>query len=390
MRLEVYDVPAATHITSLWIHFPDPQIPLFGLIPRFFPSKSPSTAYPFPPLPCISPSYPKIALIITRSMDLSEPLLRPNPRRYVMFPIQYRDIWLMYKKHEASFWTAEELDLAQDLRDWERLTEDERHFVKYVLAFFAASDGIVLENLAQRFMTEVQIPEARAFYGFQIAMENVHSETYSMLIDEYIRDTSEKNHLFNAIDTVPSVQKKANWAIKWIHSQASFAQRLVAYAAVEGIFFSGSFCALFWLKKRSLMPGLTFSNELISRDEGLHTDFGCLLYSHLQVKLAPEVVYEIICEAVEIEKEFIVESLPVELIGMNSRLMTQYIEFVADRLLFALGYEKHYMSHNPFEWMEMISIQGKTNFFEKRVSEYQKSGVMAKREEKEFRLDVEF
>ena len=323
-------------------------------------------------------------------LDTEEPLLRTNPGRYVMFPIQYRDIWLMYKKHEASFWTAEELDLAQDLRDWERLTADEQHFVKYVLAFFAASDGIVLENLAQRFMTEVQIPEARAFYGFQIAMENVHSETYSMLIDEYIRDSTEKTHLLHAIDTVPSVKEKANWALKWISSDASFAQRLVAYAAVEGIFFSGSFCALFWLKKRSLMPGLTFSNELISRDEGLHTDFACLLYSHLRRKLSPETIYSIISEAVAIEKRFISESLPVELIGMNSHLMTQYIEFVADRLIFTLGYEKLYQTHNPFEWMEMISIQGKTNFFEKRVSEYQKSGVLAKKEEKEFRLDVEF
>lgn len=323
-------------------------------------------------------------------LDLDEPLLAENPRRYVMFPIQYNDIWMMYKKHEASFWTAEELDLAQDLRDWERLTHNEQHFIKYVLAFFAASDGIVMENLAQRFMSDVQIPEARAFYGFQIAMENIHSETYSMLIDEYIRDGEEKTSLFNAIETVPSVAKKANWALKWITSEASFAQRLVAYTAVEGIFFSGSFCALFWLKKRSLMPGLTFSNELISRDEGLHTDFGCLLYSHLRNKLPVAQIYTIIEEAVMIEKEFICESLPVELIGMNSRLMTQYIEFVADRLIYALGYEKRYQSQNPFEWMEMISIQGKTNFFEKRVSEYQKSGVMAKKEEKEFRLDVDF
>lgn len=330
------------------------------------------------------------AIMASTELDTDEPLLRSNPNRYVMFPIQYRDIWLMYKKHEASFWTAEELDLTQDLRDWERLTVEEQHFVKYVLAFFAASDGIVLENLAQRFMTDVQIPEARAFYGFQIAMENVHSETYSMLIDEYIRDSAEKTHLLHAIDTVPSVKKKAHWALKWLSSDASFAQRLVAYAAVEGIFFSGSFCALFWLKKRSLMPGLTFSNELISRDEGLHTDFGCLLYSHLRSKLSPDTIYAVIREAVDIEKEFISESLPVELIGMNSRLMTQYIEFVADRLVFALGYEKLYQAHNPFEWMEMISIQGKTNFFEKRVSEYQKSGVMARKEEKEFRLDIEF
>jgi ribonucleotide reductase beta subunit family protein with ferritin-like domain len=320
----------------------------------------------------------------------AEPLLRENPNRFVMFPIQYNDIWTMYKKHEASFWTAEELDLAQDLRDWDLLTANEKHFIKHVLAFFAGSDGIVLENLATRFFNEVQIPEARAFYGFQIAMENIHSETYSQLIDTYINDSEEKNNLFNAITHFPSIKKKADWAIKWMGSNASFAQRLVAYAAIEGIFFSGSFCAIFWMKKRSLLPGLTFSNELISRDEGLHTDFACLLYSHIVNKLTQAQIYNIISESIEIEKEFITEALPVELIGMNSRLMSQYIEFVADRLLVSLGCEKLYRVHNPFEWMEMISMQGKTNFFEKRVSEYQKTGVMARKDEQTFRLDVEF
>ena len=296
----------------------------------------------------------------------------------------------MYKKHEASFWTAEELDLAQDMRDWERLSSNEQHFIKHVLAFFAGSDGIVLENLATRFFNEVQIPEARAFYGFQIAMENIHSETYSMLIDTYITDSQEKDCLFNAITNFPSIKKKADWAIKWMGSEASFAQRLVAYAAIEGIFFSGSFCAIFWIKKRSMLPGLTFSNELISRDEGLHTDFACLLYSHIVNKLEQAAIHAIIAEAILIEKEFITEALPVELIGMNSRLMSQYIEFVADRLLVALGCEKLYRVPNPFEWMEMISMQGKTNFFEKRVSEYQKTGVMARKDEQMFRLDVDF
>lgn len=325
-----------------------------------------------------------------KELTENEPLLRENPNRFVMFPIQYNDIWTMYKKHEASFWTAEELDLAHDMRDWERLTSDEKHFIKHVLAFFAGSDGIVLENLATRFFNEVQIPEARAFYGFQIAMENIHSETYSMLIDTYITDAVEKDSLFNAITNFPSIKKKADWAMKWMGSDAGFAQRLVAYAAIEGIFFSGSFCAIFWMKKRSLLPGLTFSNELISRDEGLHTDFACLLYSHIVNKLTQAQIYGIISEAIVIEKEFITEALPVELIGMNSRLMAQYIEFVADRLLVALGCEKLYRGPNPFEWMEMISMQGKTNFFEKRVSEYQKTGVMARKDEQMFRLDVEF
>lgn len=296
----------------------------------------------------------------------------------------------MYKKAEASFWTAEEIDLASDLKDWENLTSNERHFVSHVLAFFAASDGIVNENLAQNFATEIQSPEARCFYGFQIAVENIHSETYSLLIDTYIRDSAEKNRLLTAIDTVPCVRKKANWALQWCASEnASFAERCIAFAAVEGIFFSGSFCAIFWLKKRGLMPGLCFSNELISRDEGLHCDFACLLYSKLIHKLPTARIEDIICDAVEIEKEFVQDALPVELIGMNSRLMCQYIEFCADRLLVALGCPRHYNVPNPFEWMEMISLQGKTNFFEKRVGEYAKSGVGCESNH-EFDLDADF
>lgn len=308
----------------------------------------------------------------------------------MLFPIKYNRVWEMYKKQLASFWTADEIDLTQDMKDWERLTKDEKHFIKYVLAFFAASDGIVLENLAEQFCTEVQIPEARCFYGFQIAMENIHSETYSLLIDTYIKDEEEKSYLFNAILNVPVINKKAAWAMKWINSGDSFAERVVAFSAVEGIFFSGSFCAIFWVKKRSLMPGLTFSNELISRDEGLHCDFACLVYSLLEKKLPQEKIYEIICNAVEIEKEFVSEALPVELIGINSKLMIQYIEFVADRLIFALGYPKFYNSKNPFEWMDMISLQGKTNFFEKRVGEYQKAGVMSNKNDKVFRLNDDF
>jgi len=304
-----------------------------------------------------------------------EPLLKENPNRFVLFPIQYPDIWAMYKKAEASFWTAEEIDLQSDLNDWNRLSKDEKHFVSSILAFFAASDGIVLENLAGRFMSEIQIPEARCFYGFQQAIENIHSETYSLLIDTYIRDPVEKHRLFRAVDTIPCIRKKADWALKWITSSSSFAERLVAFAAVEGIFFSGSFCAIYWLKKRGLMPGLTFSNELISRDEGLHCDFACLLYSKLIQPLSRKAVCAIIDEAVTFEKEFVCHSLPVELIGMNSKLMSEYIEFVADRLLYALGYDKLYNGSNPFDWMEMISLEGKTNFFERRVSEYQKAGV---------------
>lgn len=319
-----------------------------------------------------------------------EPLLKDNPNRFVLFPIKYHDIWEMYKKELASFWTADEIDLQQDITDWEKLNDNERHFIKYVLAFFAASDGIVLENLVDKFCSDVQIPEARAFYGFQIAMENIHSETYSLLIDTYIADTVEKEFLFKAIHNVPVIEKKANWALKWINSTNNFAERLVAFAAVEGIFFSGSFCSIFWLKKRSLMPGLTFSNELISRDEGLHCDFACLLYKYIVNKLSQETIEIIIKDAVAIEKEFVTEALPVELIGMNSKLMSQYIEFVADRLIYALGYKKIYGAANPFEWMDMINLQGKTNFFERRVGEYQKAGVMAKTEEKVFRLDMDF
>lgn len=321
-----------------------------------------------------------------------EPILMPNKDRFVLFPIQHDDIWQFYKKSEASFWTAEEIDLEQDLVDWtDKLNEDERYFIKHVLAFFAASDGIVNENLAINFLQEVQYTEAKFFYGFQIAIENIHSETYSLLIDTYIKDNKEKDYLFNAIETFPPVKTKADWALKWI-DEGSFAERLVAFAAVEGIFFSGSFCALFWLKKRGLMPGLTFSNELISRDEGLHADFACLLYNdHLKHQLSKEKVAKIIIDAVEIEKEFITESLPVKLIGMNSDLMSQYIEFVADRLLMELGNEKVYNATNPFDFMELISLQGKTNFFEKRVAEYQKAGVLNNSEEaNKFSLDEDF
>ncbi len=305
-----------------------------------------------------------------------EPILKENKDRFVLFPIQHNDMWGMYKQAEASFWTAEEIDLSQDLKDWDRLNPGEKHFVQHVLAFFAASDGIVNENLAVNFMREVQVPEARCFYGFQVMMENIHSETYSLLIDTYIKDNVEKDKLFHAIDTVPCVQKKAKWALQWINS-GLFAERLVAFAAVEGIFFSGSFCSIFWLKKRGLMPGLSFSNELISRDEGLHCDFACLLYNKLENKLSVERIHEIIGDAVAIEKEFVTDALPVALIGMNAKLMSQYIEFVSDRLLAALGYPKLFKATNPFDFMELISLQGKTNFFEKRVGEYQKAGVIS-------------
>lgn len=324
-------------------------------------------------------------------MAVNEPILAENSNRFVLFPIQHDDIWAFYKKAQASFWTAEEIDLSPDLVDWnDKLTDDERHFIKHVLAFFAASDGIVNENLAEHFLSEVQYTEAKFFYGFQVAIENIHSETYSLLIDTYIKDSAEKNMLFNAIDTIDCVRKKADWALRWI-DQGSFAERLVAFAAVEGIFFSGSFCSIFWLKKRGLMPGLSFSNELISRDEGLHCDFACLLYTkHLVNRLPKEQVQEIITNAVEIEKEFVSDALPVKLIGMNADLMCQYIEFVADRLLVELGNTKVYNVENPFDFMDMISIQGKTNFFEKRVAEYQKAGVMAGKENQTFSLDEEF
>lgn len=319
-----------------------------------------------------------------------EPILEENKNRFVLFPIQHDDIWSFYKKAEASFWTAEEIDLQQDLVDWEsKLNDNERHFIKHVLAFFAASDGIVNENLAENFLSEVQYTEAKFFYGFQVAIENIHSETYSLLIDTYIKDSKEKDYLFNAIETLECVTKKAQWALRWIE-EGSFAERLVAFAAVEGIFFSGSFCSIFWLKKRGLMPGLSFSNELISRDEGLHCDFACLLYnSHVVNKMSKEQVKEIILDAVEIEKEFILDALPVKLIGMNSDLMSQYIEFVADRLLVELGNEKEFNVSNPFDFMEMISIQGKTNFFEKRVGEYQKAGVL-NNDSQTFSLDEDF
>ncbi|BGP27977.1 ribonucleoside-diphosphate reductase subunit M2 [Rhodotorula toruloides] len=311
--------------------------------------------------------------------DADEPILRETDRRFVLFPIRYHEVWAAYKKAEASFWTAEEMDIAKDLWDWDRLTDNERHFISHVLAFFAASDGIVNENLVERFSAEVQIAEARCFYGFQIMMENIHSEVYSLLIETYIREPLEREKLFNAIETIPCIAKKAEWALRWISDpRAVFAERLVAFAAVEGIFFSGSFASIFWLKKRGLMPGLTFSNELISRDEGLHTDFACLLFWHLERRPAPHRVAQIIAEAVEIEQEFLTDALPVGLIGMNATLMRQYIEFVADRLLVALGNKKLYNAENPFDFMEMISMEGKTNFFEKRVSDYQKSGIMTR------------
>ncbi|PVU84524.1 hypothetical protein BB559_007591 [Furculomyces boomerangus] len=311
-------------------------------------------------------------------LDLEEPLLKPNPNRFVLFPIKWHEIWQMYKKAEASFWTAEEVDLSHDMIHWEqKLSENERYFIKNILAFFAASDGIVNENLVSNFSAEVQIPEARCFYGFQIMIENIHSEMYSLLIDTYIRDTTERDFLFNAVQNIPCIKRKADWALNWIESStASFGERLTAFCVVEGIFFSGSFAAIFWLKKRGLMPGLTFSNELICRDEGLHTDFGCLLFKYLDNKPSYQTVLDIVTDAVKIEQEFLTESLPVSLIGMNSTLMCQYIEFVADRLLVALGFQKNYNSRNPFDFMDMISMQGKTNFFEKRVSDYQKAGVM--------------
>ncbi len=320
-----------------------------------------------------------------------EPLLQENKNRFVLFPIEHNDIWAFYKKAEASFWTAEEIDLDADISDWEnKLNDDERHFVKHVLAFFAASDGIVNENLAENFVNEVQYTEAKFFYGFQIMMENIHSETYSLLIDTLIKDKKEKDTLFNAIDTLDCVKKKAEWALRWIE-KGSFAERIVAFAAVEGIFFSGSFCSIFWLKKRGLMPGLSFSNELISRDEGLHCDFACLLYTdHIKNKLDESTVKRIILDAVEIEKEFVSDALPVNLIGMNAELMCQYIEFVADRLLVELGYDKVFKAKNPFDFMEMISLQGKTNFFEKRVAEYQKAGVMSGKDNNVFSLDEDF
>ena len=320
----------------------------------------------------------------------TEKILVENPNRFVLFPIQHPDIWDWYKLQEASIWTAEEIDLSQDLKDWDNLTEDEQYFIKHVLAFFAASDGIVNENLAENFVAEVQYTEAKFFYGFQIMMENIHSETYSLLIDTYIKDADEKDYLFNALEHMECIKKKADWALRWIEG-GTFQERLIAFAAVEGIFFSGSFCSIFWLKKRGLMPGLTFSNELISRDEGMHCDFACHLYNqHVEHKLDRDVVRQIITEAVDMEKEFVTEALPVRLIGMNAEMMVQYIEFVADRLLESLGCGKVYGSDNPFPWMDMISLQGKTNFFEKRVGDYQKAGVTADREKQTFSLEEDF
>jgi len=320
-----------------------------------------------------------------------EPLLAENPNRFVILPIQYNDIWMMYKKAQASFWTAEEVDLEWDLRDWNGLKDDERYFISHVLAFFAASDGIVNENLVERFMQEVQIPEARCFYGFQIAIENIHSEMYSQLIATLIKDKNERDRLFNAIENFPAIKKKADWALRWINSNnATYAERVVAFASVEGIFFSGSFASIFWLKKRGLMPGLTFSNELISRDEGLHTDFACLMFKHLVNKPSKERILEIVTNAVEIECEFLTEALPVRLIGMNCDMMVEYIKFVADRLLLELGCDKFYNTVNPFDFMENISLEGKTNFFEKKVGEYQKMGVMNSKEEAKFTLDADF
>ncbi|MCF8713764.1 ribonucleotide-diphosphate reductase subunit beta [Joostella atrarenae] len=321
-----------------------------------------------------------------------EPILQENKDRFVIFPIQHHDIWEWYKKQEACFWTAEEIDLHQDLSDWkDKLNDDERYFIKHILAFFAASDGIVNENLAENFVNEVQYSEAKFFYGFQIMMENIHSETYSLLIDTYVKNEKEKNQLFKAIENFPAIKKKADWALKWIESP-SFAERLIAFAAVEGIFFSGAFCSIFWLKKRGLMPGLTFSNELISRDEGMHCDFAVHLHNtHLKNKVSKERIKEIIVDALDIEREFITESLPASLIGMNATLMTQYLEFVTDRLLVELECEKIYNSTNPFDFMDMISLQGKTNFFEKRVSEYQKAGVLSKDDEdQKISFDADF
>ncbi|XBW37125.1 hypothetical protein QEN19_002703 [Hanseniaspora menglaensis] len=331
-----------------------------------------------------------------KASEKNEPLLTENKRRFVLFPIKFPAIWEAYKRAEASFWTAEEIDLSKDLHDWNnRMNENERFFISRILAFFAASDGIVNENLVENFSAEVQIPEAKCFYGFQIMMENIHSETYSLLLDTYVKDPKENEFLFNAIETIPEIKEKAEWAIRWIQDKdALFAERLVAFAAVEGVFFSGSFAAIFWLKKKGLMPGLTFSNELICRDEGLHTDFACLLFSHLESKPDAKIVERIITEAVEIEKRYFVDAIPVALLGMNADLMNQYVEFVADRLLVSLGNAKFYNVTNPFDFMENISLAGKTNFFEKRVSDYQKAGVMAKSSKQEaddaFAFDEDF
>jgi ribonucleoside-diphosphate reductase subunit M2 len=326
--------------------------------------------------------------IVIKSLEHEEEILTQSLSRYVMFPIQYPEIWALYKKQVDLFWRPEEIDLSCDVKHWNNMTKDEQHFIKMILAFFSASDGIVLENLAGRFMNEVQVSEARAFYGFQIAMENIHSHTYSLLIDTYIQNNEEKDMLFNALDKFECIGKKGDWARKWISSDVSFAERLVAFACVEGIFFSGAFCSIFWLKKRGLMPGLTFSNELISRDEALHCEFAILLYTQLKNKLNQAAIYEIITEAVEIETEFICFSLPCRLIGMNSDNMSQYIKFCADRLLLQLGYEKYYNVANPFSFIELISMETKTNFFEKRVSAYSLSDKT--KQDDIFELDADF
>lgn len=324
---------------------------------------------------------------------MTELILTENKNRFVLFPIQYHDIFEIYKEALASIWTVSEVSLEDDRRDWEKLSDGEKHFISHVLAFFASSDGIVNENLAAKFLVEVQIQEARLFLGFQIAIENIHSEMYSLLIDTLIKDTKEKMRLFNAIETIDAVKGKAEWALKWINDERSFAERLVAFAIVEAIFFSGSFCSIFWFKKRGLMPGLCFSNELISRDEGLHVRFSCMLYNMLENRLSQEVIYEMVRDAIVLEKEFIISALPVKLLGMNSDLMSEYIEYVADYLITMLGYEKLYNATNPFSWMELISLQGKTNFFEKRVGEYAKSGVTLASKEGDqdvFTMDAEF
>ncbi|KAI9033696.1 ribonucleoside-diphosphate reductase small chain [Phycomyces nitens] len=328
----------------------------------------------------------------SNSTDAEEEILKENPRRFCLFPIKYHEIWQFYKKAEASFWTAEEIDLSKDQNDWDnKMNADERYFISRVLAFFASSDGIVNENLVQNFSDEVKIAEAKCFYGFQIMIENIHAETYSLLIDTYIKDPVEKELLFDAMQQIPCIKRKADWAFRWLSADCPFAERLVAFAAVEGIFFSGAFASIFWLKKRGLMPGLTFSNELICRDEGLHTDFACLLFGHIKRQPSAERVKEIISDAVVIEQEFLTDALPCNLIGMNSKLMCQYIEFVADRLMVALGFDKIYNSTNPFDFMDMISLQGKTNFFEKRVSDYQRAGVMnTSSDAKAFTLDADF
>ena len=341
--------------------------------------------------PAVSEKNNAVAVPQQNKLDQDEPLLQEPENRFVIFPIKYHDIWGFYKKAVASFWTVEEVDLTQDMIHWEKMTNDERFFISRVLAFFAASDGIVNENLMERFTTEVQVLEAKMFYGFQIAMENIHSEMYSRLIETYIRDAEEKDHLFQAIKTIPCIGKKADWALRWIaDDNSTFAERLIAFAAVEGIFFSGSFAAIFWLKKRGLMPGLTHSNELISRDEGLHRDFACLLYTHIKNKVPVERIHAIIMDAVTIEQEYLTESLPVAMIGMNCKLMSQYIEYVADHLLTELQVPKIYKVANPFDFMDNISVEGKTNFFEKKVSEYAKFGVQASAQEQQFSMDADF